>query len=283
MHSAVFTVCKLDRRYNQLYLAITEQQKRSHFAGIVDNLFAIAVSRGWCNSTQEHEPRIWVNVVVLDYEPLDHAESRQNPKLAESNKLSIFCTYAFLSRYGFIENKTYYVEMIRPSPLTKLTLATDNVQVFTWASSHIFSTGLLLNVCNQHNVIARTGDIFAIPYSELFEQDDEFSISFLTNLEVVETEPFYQGVVMVNTEILILNKTALQKIESELGVPETEPRKPAAAVHISDFAVPLTSVFIPRQVNRPTLYRNASNTVCLQRETGMFCHISICIQLNMLQ
>ena len=264
LQSAVFTVRGLNEKNNELHVAITERQKRSHFAGVVENSFVIAVSRRQGSPTSESEPCICVNVFALDSDLLPDPQ-RQSVTAADS-QLRLFCTERFLVHYRFNKHETIYVRTLTPSPLTKITLATDNCAAFTWASSHIFSTGLLLSICNQHNVIARTGDVFAIPYSELFQQDTKFNILFLTNLEVVETEPFYQGAVMVNSELLILNKSVLDVKDNGSNKSETEPLKNPSAVRVSDFAVPLTSVFIPRQINKPTLYRNTHNTICLQRD-----------------
>ena len=276
VQAATFCVFTPEETHNCLHLGIIKEDKDLYFQETTENSFVVAIGQSY-DFLKNSESCPCVNVVILDSDPrlgleIESCQSTCNTETNAENTevgsiLTLFCTAKFLNYHKLSQSKEYCVQKLSPPPLTKVTLQASNANVFTWANSHVFSTGLLVNVCNQHKVLACKGNIFAIPHSRLFENDTDFDVKFLTDLTTVDAEPFHQGAITLKTEFVILNNTLpdVKSTSNEDEINAVKSRKPFA-IHVSDFAVPQTSVFIPRLINQPVLWSDKYNNVHLRRD-----------------
>ena len=119
--------------------------------------------------------------------------------------VSLFCTSDFIEHYGISKNMAVFLEQVSPNTIEKMVLSVSSEKAFEWANQKLFSTGLLINVCDQR-VLVRKGDCFLTPYSSLFAKDCVFTMDMLYDICVRDCIPVRQGILSINTEILIIRQ-----------------------------------------------------------------------------
>ena len=77
-----------------------------------------------------------------------------------------------------------------------------SARCYNWAKNRLFSTGLLVSVCQQ-KVLVRSGDEFLAPVIPVFSSDEAYSLANYQDLIALECEPIKQGIISVNTSIVI--------------------------------------------------------------------------------
>eukprot|EP00061_Rhincodon_typus_P010547 g34915.t1 len=134
---------------------------------------------------------------------------------------------------GFGAQACLRVSVIHSVPtLTKVVLGARTRASLCWAGSHNFANGLLLLICQQHQILLRQGDVPIIPYHPLFGEDSSEVFTNLMDLVVLECQPVLQGVLSVNTSLVL---TEFRE-SGQLPCTELQPFRLLQPLCVSDFA-----------------------------------------------
>ena len=123
----------------------------------------------------------------------------------DAHLTTLYCTHRFLLHYGFSVDDKVSVHSVVPFHIDRLTVGVASQEAFSLAQKTLFSTGLLVAVCQQR-VLVRKGDIFLAPFSHIFSQDELFTRELFFDMTILECEPLMQGILAVHTEIMIVNQ-----------------------------------------------------------------------------
>lgn len=118
------------------------------------------------------------------------------------NTVTLYSTEFFHKHYRLSDAEDVYIRCVKVFPLTKVIFGAKTAQCYEWAKNHVFSTGLLVSACQQ-KVLVRNGDQFLAPVIPVFHSDDAYNMSNYHDLVALECEPVMQGVITVNTSIVI--------------------------------------------------------------------------------
>ena len=144
--------------------------------------------------------------------------------------LTLMCTSSFLAHYGFSTSTTLYAVRVDPFPIDTVTLGVKSSETFEWLNkADTFTTGLVVSVC-QEKILVRKGDMFFAPESPMFDSDSGFTTSMLSDLVVLDCAPLTQGLLTVNTEMIVIRIPDEDNSVEPTAVEEVSP------VILSDFA-----------------------------------------------
>ncbi|XP_072031477.1 peroxisomal ATPase PEX6-like [Amphiura filiformis] len=118
------------------------------------------------------------------------------------NTITLYSTEFFHKHYQISDAEDVYIRCVKVFPLTKVIFGSKSSQCYDWAKNHVFSTGLLVSACQQ-KVLVRNRDLFLAPVIPVFDSDDAYDLSNYLDLVALECEPVMQGVITVNTSIVI--------------------------------------------------------------------------------
>ncbi|XP_028676134.2 peroxisome assembly factor 2 isoform X1 [Erpetoichthys calabaricus] len=118
--------------------------------------------------------------------------------------LKVYTSRLFYRHYGFQSRERVEVRLVQPLALSKVVLGARSRQCLKWASSEKFANGLLiLASCQKQSLLARQGDVLAVPYHPLFGEDVAQVHHHLLDLVVLESVPVQQGVITVKTSVVV--------------------------------------------------------------------------------
>ena len=174
--------------------------------------------------------------------------------------LRLMCTRSFLIHYGFSTSTTLYAVRAEPFPIDTVTLGVKNPETFEWISkTEAFTAGMVVSVI-QEKILVRKGDILFPPESPLFDSASGFNASMLSDLVVLDCAPLMQGLLTVNTEIIVIRIHDDDNSRTQTTVEDLSP------VILSDFASCMISMghfytvmFLTRSVQEKILRMNLSN------------------------
>ncbi|GCC40604.1 hypothetical protein chiPu_0024810, partial [Chiloscyllium punctatum] len=125
------------------------------------------------------------------------------------------------------------VSLVHSVPtLTKVVLGARSKASLYWAGSQNFANGLLVLICQQQQILLRQGDVPVIPYHPIFGEDSSEVFTNLLELVVLECQPVLQGVLSVNTSLVL---TEFREA-SQLPCSELQPVRHLQPLCVSDFA-----------------------------------------------
>ncbi|XP_043531544.1 peroxisome assembly factor 2-like [Chiloscyllium plagiosum] len=125
------------------------------------------------------------------------------------------------------------VSLVHSVPiLTKVVLGARSKASLYWAGSQNFANGLLVLICQQQQILLRQGDVPVIPYHPIFGEDSGEVFTNLLELVVLECQPVLQGVLSVNTSLVL---TEFREA-SQLPCSELQPVRHLQPLCVSDFA-----------------------------------------------
>ena len=149
--------------------------------------------------------------------------------------LTLMCTGSFLAHYGFSMSTELFAVRVEPFPIHTVTLGVKNQETFEWISkTATFTTGLVVSVC-QEKILIRKGGAFIAPDSPLFDSDSGFTTRMLSDLIILDCTPLKQGILTVNTEMIVIRIPGDDNSIQPTTVEDTKP------VILSDFASSMRS------------------------------------------
>ncbi|GCB84752.1 hypothetical protein scyTo_0025471 [Scyliorhinus torazame] len=116
--------------------------------------------------------------------------------------------------------------------LTKVVLGAHSRASLCWAGSQNFAHGLLTLTCQRQLILLRQGEVPIVPYHPLFGEDSGEVFGHLMELVVLECQPVLQGVLSVNTSLLLTEF----KDPNQLPSNELQSVRPVQPLCVSDFA-----------------------------------------------
>ncbi|XP_022094696.1 peroxisome assembly factor 2-like [Acanthaster planci] len=116
--------------------------------------------------------------------------------------LTLYATQRFHEHYGIADSEDIFIRLVKVFPLSKVVFGARSSRCYEWARNRLFSTELLVSTCQQ-KVLVRSGDQFLAPVIHKFSKDETQSRSNYQNLIALECEPVMQGIISVNTSIVI--------------------------------------------------------------------------------
>ncbi|XP_067881537.1 peroxisomal ATPase PEX6 [Heterodontus francisci] len=132
--------------------------------------------------------RIYTSKLFLKYYGL-WAEEEEVPGLTDARSGALACLR---------------VSLVQSVPtLTKVVLGARSRASLSWAGSQNFASGLLMLTCQRLQVLMRQGDAPTVPYHPLFGEDRGQVFGYLMELVVLECQPVLQGVLAVNTSLVL--------------------------------------------------------------------------------
>ncbi|RDD44270.1 Peroxisome assembly factor 2 [Trichoplax sp. H2] len=119
----------------------------------------------------------------------------------------LFVTDFFLNHYNINREKSVVLQSVQPLPLQKVILTTSHEHTYDIIINSDFLSSLL-EVLRSYRVLVRKNDVLLAPVIE----NDELSITtgghhVYLNIKCLDCQPFVQGLLTPQTEIVIINAT----------------------------------------------------------------------------
>ncbi|EDV24087.1 uncharacterized protein TRIADDRAFT_57218 [Trichoplax adhaerens] len=119
----------------------------------------------------------------------------------------LFVTDFFLNHYNINREKSVVLQSVQPLPLQKVILTTSHEHTYDIIINSDFLSSLL-EVLRSYRVLVRKNDVLLAPVIE----NDELSITtgghhVYLNIKCLDCQPFVQGLLTPQTEIVIVNAT----------------------------------------------------------------------------
>lgn len=181
----------------------------------VDDSTKPVILRVWCakkcshsspcdHFSSNHNNNDGIFVCAQRADPLSNvARDIESDQSNSSENVTIICTEQFMQHYSFnVHSCSVFVRTVCTPSLKKVVIAVKSEAVFEWACNVKFSTGLLVEVC-ESNILVRLNDVFLASYPQLFLDDTGFNKDFFFDMKILETIPYCQGLLTVNTELII--------------------------------------------------------------------------------
>ncbi|XP_071080015.1 peroxisomal ATPase PEX6-like [Haliotis cracherodii] len=147
---------------------------------------------------------VWVHdPLLLDLStPLLADTADDEEELNHEKRPRLLCSDDFLDHYKLSLSDVVYFRQVHLFPLRKVVIAVSDKEAYTWLRNNKFSNGIITEII-QHEVVAKKDQDFLAPYPPLFLEDNTFQCTWFSTMKVVECTPLHQGIVTVNTEIVL--------------------------------------------------------------------------------
>ncbi|XP_066281177.1 peroxisomal ATPase PEX6-like [Branchiostoma lanceolatum] len=192
--------------HHPLHLGVTTQDANVIGCNIEDAVSVISIPRASDESDTRKELFACVSPLPLDSEPTEVGGDD-----GRADIISLFADEKFFRHYGFRHEEKVTLRLVKAFPLSRLVIGTRKQQCYNWANGVMFGTGLLVAVCQQ-KLLARKGDVMLAPVLPMLGDADTV-LQHYFDMTVLECEPGLQGVVTVNTSVIV----TLMEEESEAG------------------------------------------------------------------
>nr|XP_022334212.1 peroxisome assembly factor 2-like isoform X2 [Crassostrea virginica] len=120
----------------------------------------------------------------------------------EDEDICVQCSEEFASHYQIEETEDIFVRYLHLFPIHKVVIGVTDYVTFKWLQEMDFSAGMVDEVC-KHDVLLKVNDIFLAPLPELFFHDARFKPAMYYHMHVLECCPLRQGLMSVNTELVL--------------------------------------------------------------------------------
>ncbi|KAK1171252.1 peroxisome assembly factor 2 [Acipenser oxyrinchus oxyrinchus] len=178
--------------------------------------------------------------------------------------LNMYTSKLFCRHYGFQSREKVKLRVVKPIALSKIVIGARSRQSFKWASSEKFSNGvLILASCHKENLLARQGDVLAVPYHPLFGEDVAQVNHYLLDLVILECTPVMQGVITVNTRVVVADFREMAQNHAALEGSNHGPRV-LQSLYVSDFAHYVNSLSGGSSLLDRRKFLSADFSSCLQ-------------------
>lgn len=189
--------------HNPLHLGISKSCSAQFFGDRLSN-FTVASLRLENEKPSEGEskrPALFVCLRILEDDVVRRSVTiTQIVELPDV--IPLYATDKFHEHYNIPYEEDVYIYPVKAFPFTKVVYGAKTKRCYEWAKNRVFSTGLLVSVCQQR-VLARLHDSFLAPVIPVLSQDEAYSLQLYEELLTLECEPTIQGVISVNTMVII--------------------------------------------------------------------------------
>lgn len=120
----------------------------------------------------------------------------------ETDEICLECSEKFACHYQIVGDDDIYVRHLHLFPILKVVIGVTDYITFKWLQKMDFSAGMVNEVCKR-DVLLKVNDIFLAPFPELFFHDKKFSIDMYYHMHVLECCPLRQGLMSVDTELVL--------------------------------------------------------------------------------
>lgn len=182
-----------------LHVLINKQEFDHFFPGCKEPSFTFLYSYS------RSKPGILLYVCFVSEEETPRCEL-QVAHSSKKQSLRVFASKLFFKLHGLSKDSTGVVRLFRPLMLSKIVIGARSRQSFKWATSDKFSNGLhTLAACQDQVLVARQGDPLSLPFHPLLFDDATQGQQYLPDLVVLETSPVTQGVITVNSSLVVID------------------------------------------------------------------------------
>nr|XP_006638541.1 PREDICTED: peroxisome biogenesis factor 6 isoform X1 [Lepisosteus oculatus] len=227
----LFCLDTFPSHYNQLHVLLAKSQFNQIFPGR-NELPCVLL----CARRRQSPPRadMFLCAHVTTEEDIPEFATFVN----SDTLLKLYTSRLFFRHYGFQPGAKVSVRLASPIGLSKIVVGAKSRQSFKWANSDKFSNGLLiLASCQKQNVLARQGDVLLVPYHPLFGDDIAQVNQYFLDLVVLECTPVTQGVITVNTTVVVTDCRDLAQNHGPLeGSSQASTTRLLTSLYASDFA-----------------------------------------------
>lgn len=171
-----------------------------------------------------------------------HVTAEELPDCTRLNNTSILAVYVsktFLTHYSFQAENSGIARILQLLPLDKIVIGARTKQSFRWASSEEFSSFLLvLASCPGQTVLVRRGDTLILPHHPLLGDKAPLVRQYLSDLVVLDCTPLIQGMITVNTTVVVSDCRDLLHVYGALDSADSmvTHRPASVSLFVSDFA-----------------------------------------------
>lgn len=227
----LFCVDQFPADLHPLQVLVRKSQFTQMFSNCTETSCALLLS--W----QEAEPFTTSEVLVcaqIIAEELPDCTLHNN-----TSTLAVYVSKTFLSHYSFQEERPGIARIVQLLPLDKIVIGARTKQSFKWASSEEFSSFLLvLASCPGQTLLVRRGDSLILPHHPLLGDDATLVRQYLSDLVVLDCTPLTQGMITVNTTVVVSDCRDLLHVHGVLDSADSGvTHKPSSvSLFVSDFA-----------------------------------------------
>ncbi|MCI4383561.1 hypothetical protein PGIGA_G00027780 [Pangasianodon gigas] len=185
------------------------------------------------------EPQLFTKSAVLVCAHITAEELPDSTVHSHTSTLAIYVSKTFLSHYSFQEEKPGIARILQLLPLDKIVIGARTKQSFRWASSEEFSSFLLvLASCPGQTVLVRRGDTLILPHHPLLGDNATLVYQYLSDLVVLDCTPLTQGMITVNTTVVVSDCRDLLHGHGALDSADSSitHRLSSMSLFVSDFA-----------------------------------------------
>lgn len=191
--------------HNSLHLGISKSASSRFLGDKLDNYAIVSLITEHESSTEE-DRELFVCLQILD-----DAVVRKSISLSQVSEcpdtVTVYATETFHKHYKILDHEDVYIRPVKAFPLTKVVFGARTSRCYEWSKKRLFSTGLLVSACQQ-KVLVRANDRFLAPVIPVFSGDETYSLANYMDLIALECEPVTQGIISVNTSIVITDMSS---------------------------------------------------------------------------
>lgn len=189
--------------HNPLHLGISKSCSTQFFGDRLSSFTVVSLrlERDKPNKGDTKQPALFVCLRILE-DDLVRRSVTLNQVAELPDVIPLYATDIFHEHYKIPFEEDVFICPVKAFPLTKVVYGAKTKRCYDWAKNRVFSTGLLVSVCQQR-VLARLHDSFLAPIIPVLNQDEAYSLQFYQDILTLECEPIVQGVISVNTSVII--------------------------------------------------------------------------------
>ncbi|MGH0175516.1 UNVERIFIED_CONTAM: hypothetical protein FKN15_070822 [Acipenser sinensis] len=253
----LFTLDTFPSQYHPLHVLLTKSQFTQVFPKRNDDTCILLSARRRQDPTGAE---LFLCAHVTTEEDVSEGETQ----VKSGTFFNLYTSKHFCRHYGFQSREKVKLRVVKPIALSKIVIGARSRQSFKWASSEKFSNGLLiLASCQKENLLARQGDVFAIPYHPLFGEDVAQVNHYLLDLVILECTPVMQGVITVNTRVVVADFREMAQNHAALEG-SNHGHRVLQSLYVSDFAHYVNSLSGGSSLLDRRKFLSADLSSCLQ-------------------
>ncbi|MGH0160970.1 UNVERIFIED_CONTAM: hypothetical protein FKN15_057770 [Acipenser sinensis] len=253
----LFTLDTFPSQYHPLHVLLTKSQFTQVFPKRNDDTCILLSARRRQDPTGAE---LFLCAHVTTEEDVSEGETQ----VKSDTFFNLYTSKLFCRHYGFQSREKVKLRVVKPIALSKIVIGARSRQSFKWASSEKFSNGLLiLASCQKENLLARQGDVLAIPYHPLFGEDVAQVNHYLLDLVILECTPVMQGVITVNTRVVVADFREIAQNHAALEG-SNHGHRVLQSLYVSDFAHYVNSLSGGSSLLDRRKFLSADLSSCLQ-------------------